>query len=209
MLNELLYEDINKFLIYCKKSLRCVIVFFKRSVFAASHVVEEDHLGVLLALNFFAICAVSGFFSRVHVYDFSVSLVTEQKTLIGVRINSKVGGVAEVAQLRVPVIVRKVGCFGNDEFLSHENWSKVFGFHPVCKVDVTANFIFTWLLVPDEEYGGHSSISEMLLTPSKRHQKGFVFDWASCVRKSLDLSGVFVFLGLLVSKPFLVVLLAS
>ena len=178
-------------------------------MFAASHVVEEYHLGVLFALNFFAICAVSGFFSRVNVYDFSVSLVTEQKTLIGVRINSKVGGVAEVAQLRVPVIVRKVGCFRNDEFFSHENWSKVFCLHPVCKVDVTANFIFTWLLVPDEEYGGHSSISEMLLAPSKRHQKGFVFDWASCVRKSLDLSGVFVFLSLLVSKPFLVVLLAS
>ena len=101
-------------------------------MFAAGHVVEENHLGVLLALNFFAICAVSGFFSRVHVYNFSVSLVTEQKTLIGVRINSKVWGVAEVAQLRVPVIVRKVGCFGHDEFLSHENWSKVFGLHPVC-----------------------------------------------------------------------------
>ena len=168
-------------------------------MFAAGHVVEENHLGVLFAFNFFAIGAVSRFFSWVHVYDFSVSLVSEQKTLIGVCIYSKVGRIAEVAKLRVPVIVRKVGCFGDYKFLSHENWSKVFGLHPMSKIDVTANFVFTWLLVPDEKYGGHSSISQVLLAPSKRHQERFVFDWTSCVRKSLDLSGVFIFLSLLVS----------
>jgi hypothetical protein len=119
-------------------------------VLAAGHVVEENHLSVLFTLNFFAVCAVSGFFSRVNVNDFPVSLVTEQKAFIGVRIDSEIRRVAEVAQLRVPVIVRKIRCFGHDELLSHENWPKVFSLHPVCKIDVTANFVFTRLLVSYE-----------------------------------------------------------
>ncbi len=79
----------------------------------------------------------------------------------------------------------------------------------MCKIDVTANFIFAWLLIPDEKYGGHSSVSEMLLAPSKCHQKGFVFNRAPRVGEGLDLSGIFVLLSFLIGKPFLVVLLAS
>jgi hypothetical protein len=143
-----------------------VIGFLRGSVLAASHVVEENHLGVFFALNFFTVCAVSRFFGWIYVDDFSISLVSEKKTLVGVCVNSEVGGVAQVAQLRIPVIVRKVRCFGNDKFLSHENGSEVLRFHPVCKIDVTANFVFTWLLISNEEYSCHSPVPEMLLTPS-------------------------------------------
>jgi hypothetical protein len=76
-LNELFNEDINKFLIYCKKSLSCVIDFLSDSVLAAGHVIEKYHLSVLFALNFFTIRAVSGLFSRVDVNDFSISLISE------------------------------------------------------------------------------------------------------------------------------------
>ena len=77
------------------------------------------------------------------------------------------------------------------------------------QVDVTANFIFAWLLVSDEKNRRHSAVPQVLFTPCQSHKEWLVFDGTVCVRKSFHLSGIFVFLSLLVGRLLLVVLLSG
>jgi hypothetical protein len=50
-------------------------------VLAAGHVIEEDHLDVLRALNSLAVGTIAwGWGSRVHVDQLSVTLVSEHQT---------------------------------------------------------------------------------------------------------------------------------
>lgn len=62
-------------------------------MFAARHVVEENHLRVLVApFNLFARSVIAWVVVvRVHTNDFAVTLVPEQQALVGVSIGPKVG----------------------------------------------------------------------------------------------------------------------
>lgn len=61
-------------------------------MFASRHVVEENHLRVLVApFNLFARGIIAWIVVvRVHTNDFAVALIPEQQTLVGISVGPKV-----------------------------------------------------------------------------------------------------------------------
>ena len=58
-------------------------------------VVKEYNLGVVITLNLDSLGTITRWiFAWVHVYDLSVSLVTEEETCVRVGVHSEVGGVS-------------------------------------------------------------------------------------------------------------------
>ena len=100
--------------------------------------VKEDYLSVLRArLEFLPFGAVARvFFGWVHVYYFSVSLVSEQQTSIRVGVYSEVGRVKQLSLLAVPVKVAQVSWLGPQFHFSLIDGSEVLGLESVSQVDV-------------------------------------------------------------------------
>lgn len=75
----------------------------------SGNVIKEDDLSVLIGHDFHSLGSVTrGILVRIYVDDFSVSLVSEQQSSIGVGIDSEVRGVIQGAVLGIPVVVREV-----------------------------------------------------------------------------------------------------
>ena len=79
-------------------------------MFAAGHVVKENHLRVLGAPFDLLSCGVIAWvvIIRVHTDNLAIALVPEQQALVRVSVGSEVGGVIYRRFLAVPVVVAEV-----------------------------------------------------------------------------------------------------
>ena len=66
------------------------------------------------------------------------------------------------------------------------------------QVDITRNLIFAVMYGPNEQDGSHAAIAQMCLALRKLFEEFVAFDGTSLVRKRFDLSGTFVFFGVLI-----------
>ncbi len=73
---------------------------------ASCDVIEEYHLSIFFSRDLDPLGAVAGGVLRgVDIYDFSVSLVPEEKSRVRVGVHPEIGRVVKRAVLRLPIVI--------------------------------------------------------------------------------------------------------
>ena len=143
-----------------------------KSMFSSCDMVKEDDLSIIFTFNFNSFGTITWWvFVWININNFSIPLISEQETGIGVGVNSEVWRIVQCSVLSIPIKETQICGLWQQLLLSFKNLSEVFGFEPMCKINIPRNFILSFSLISDEDNGRHSSTSNIVLSVSKGFQK--------------------------------------
>ena len=143
-----------------------------KSMFSSCDMVKEDDLSIIFTFNFNSFGTITWWvFVWININNFSIPLISEQETGIGVGVNSKVWRIVQCSVLSIPIKETQICRLWQQLLLSFKNLSEVFSFEPMCEINIPRNFILSFSLISDENNGCHSSTSDIVLSVSEGFQK--------------------------------------
>ena len=159
--------------------------------------IKEDDLSVVVALDFHALGSITRrVHIRIHIYYFSVSLISKEKSLVVVGIHPEIGRVVQGWVLRIPVEETQVSRLWKQLPFSFIISLEILGFEPVSQIDIPADLIVALLLLPDENNCGHAAAADVSFAVGDGFQEIRVVDFATCMSWSFGLLGVLLLLHL-------------
>ena len=144
--------------------------------------IKEYDLRVIFARNFDPLGSVAGWVDIwVHVDHLSVSLISEQHALVIVRVDPEVRRVVDRWVLRIPVEEAKIRRSWQQLFFAFKDVSKVLGFESVRQIDVARYLVVAFLLLANENNGGHATATNIGLPIGQCRQEFRVVDFKASV----------------------------